>query len=298
MKLSHFASAAATVLALSSAAPAFAQTGFIAGYWGENRDKTTLQNTEQHGAQGAVSFPLGGVEVSVEASYNDTGRDPLEITVATNNGTVNFPEQTLFAGSVYTRNDKFGYGATVAGGTIGEIAIRRADNASTTSFHIDDITIIEASGVVQTYQDKWVGSARIGLGRIDIGNGVLELLDNPSFSGPYENRTNEKNYLNIDLEGDFFFTDNAVFVIAVNYKDMEHDDPVFSNHLGIEWRAKERPIGLRTDIEFSKFGNSVTVGVVGNFGAETLNDRVRKGPLAPWTGNLRNYSHQFVEGKL
>ena len=340
MKLSHFASAAATVLVLGSAAPAFAQTGFIQGYWGENRDKSSLQNSEQYGFNGAVSLPVGPVEFSVEASFNDTGRDSLSAgcrggpdddtatggidgpdrpTVndastpliderlvcapTVRNGTLSFDQQTFVAGSIDVRNDKMAYGARVAAGQVGQIANVQADpNDNFASVQrVSDITLIQAGGFVQTYQDKWVGSASVMFGHFEIGKGSLEAANagdgfNEDYAGPFTNRTPERNFLDVTLDGNFFFTDNAMFTIGVDYKDMESDDPVFSNHIGVEWRKKDSPFGFVTNIEFSKHGNSVTVGLVGNFGADTLNDRVRKGPAMPFVNTLRNYSNLFVEG--
>jgi len=314
MKLSHFASAAASVLVLGIAAPAFAQTGYVYGVYGENRDHPHIINTEEVGFTGGFSVPVGMFEVSGEASYLDTGRDSLSTAdfgkVETRNQATSFDVQTFFAGSLYTRNDKWGWGATVAGGELGDIIFDEFDNSvnaklphngkatnpNQARFALDKITEVEGSLFAQAYGDKWVGSARVGYGVVSLGT---RIIPNPATTGASDRLLNvdsELNYVDVTLDGNFFFTDHAQLTIGVDWKDYELYDPVVSSSIGLEYQLKDSPISLKSNIEFSKWGNSVTIGAVATFGADSINDRVRKGPANPWVSTLRHYSSQFVTG--
>jgi hypothetical protein len=323
MKLSHFASAAASVLVLSIAAPAFAQTGYLSGMYGENRDHPNHRNTEEIDAIGGFSVPVGMLEFSGEASYLDTGRDTVVIDpTLSRNGDTEFDVQTLFAGSVYMRNDKMAYGATVAGGELGDIVFDvfdptvksnsshagRSINPNQAKFATDKITELEGSFFAQMYADKWVGSARVGFGDIQAGtliatNPSCTSCAAPSSSNGFlggtdrlRNVDNHLNYVDVTLDGNFFFTDNAQLTLGVDWKDLEQFDPVVSSSIGLEWQPKSLPVSLKSQIEFSKWGNSIMLGLVGTFGAETINDRVRKGPANPFISALRQYSSQFITG--
>ncbi|MEI7932031.1 MAG: hypothetical protein WCI21_03110 [Alphaproteobacteria bacterium] len=112
----------------------------------------------------------------------------------------------------------------------------------------------------------------------------------------YVNLKNQLNYSDVTVDGNFFFTDNAQLTLGVDWKDLEYFDPVVSSSIGLEWQPKGSPVSLKSNIEFSKWGNSVMIGLVGQFGAGTISDRVRKGPANPYISTLRQYSNEFITG--
>src|SRR4051812_6900908 len=120
MKIHHFASAAAAVLVLASAAPAFADpAGFVNVWGGSNRNHPTLSNNEEFGVSGAFAIPVGDFMFQGEAAYVDTGRDAQTLTSTTHAGDTSFDVQTVLSASIFKRDDKKAFGATVSGGELG-----------------------------------------------------------------------------------------------------------------------------------------------------------------------------------
>jgi hypothetical protein len=107
MKMKYFAAAGASVLALCVAAPAFAQSGYIGGNYGEFRIKSVSDTDTIHAIDGAYSTPLGGggFNVQAEGVYADLDQ-PGDSDMA------------IGAVSLYTDWNDWEYGGTVAIGDI------------------------------------------------------------------------------------------------------------------------------------------------------------------------------------
>ncbi len=293
MKISHFASAAASVLVLSMATSAFAQTGYVSGTVGTNRYHAALQQNTTYSLNGGVDVPVGMVNLSVEGLYADTGRDGLALTTAKIGGT-SFDNQTLAAASVYKRTDKWTFGGSIAGGDLGSIAFNHADTTSgALTKTIDNINEVEGSVFAQTNGDKWVGSARVTFGQISAGT----TRHSASPSG-YRNVSDEIDFAEVSFAGDFFVNDNAMMTFGFSYKDFSNrNDPVMSAGVGGEWKAKDSPIGIIGGVQFNRFGNQVQLGVVATFGGGTLADQVKKGPAAPVLTSLKQWTSLYLQGR-
>ncbi len=287
MKLYHFASAAASVLIVAIAAPAFAQTGYVDVWGGSNRVHKDLKSVNDDAINGAVVFPTGPVEIQLEGSYVNTGRPSVTLANA-NPGNVSFGKQTLGAASVVKRNDKWAYGATVAGGQIGDVDFNHADTSTgALKETIGNITEVEGGLFASAFGDKWVGDARANYGVITAGTYRTGF-------GPYHNTNLTLHYVDASLGGAFFITDNSAVTLGFDYKDLSNADVIMAGNIGFEWKASKSPIGAIANATFNRYGNAISAGLVVHFGTGSLIEEAKKGPVAVDLTQLQSFQNLFV----
>ena len=294
MKLYHFASAAASVLVIAMSAPAFAQSGYVDVWGGSNRVHKDLQSVTDEGINGAVTFPVQMVEIQLEGSYVDTGRDGLTLTHNAP-GQIAFDKQTLGSASVLKRSDKWAFGATVTGGDIGSVDFSRADTSTgALTETIDNLQEIEGGVFAATFGDKWVGSARVSYGRISGGSHRDFNPNYPTQTNRYVNVDDTVHYAAATLAGAFFITDNSAVTLGYDYRDLSNADIIMSGNLGFEWKAAKSPIGAIANATFNRYGNAISAGIVVNFGAGTLLELSKKGPVAQELSQQKSFQSLFV----
>jgi hypothetical protein len=251
MKIHHFASAAAAVITVAMAAPAFAQVGYVGS--------TVSEMTTDFGAGQFIDLH-GGWSTAVSEGFN----------VQADGAYMNFE----------------GDGDAIQGSLTGLLKTDTGPNFGATVSMLDlgdfgapvDLRFLEGSVFTQATGERFVGVARAGYGNVKVES--LGTCPPPAAAGTLCVDEDDAHYYNLNLDGNFFLTDNFSLNLAGDFVDYESLKPVLTGRLGFEWKLGVSPLSIGAHYSFNKDARTVGLTLRGTFGAETLLERAQNGPVS------------------